>query len=249
MGRHPARRPERGGRGRPRDPGPGRGRHRDSSRAAAARRIGGLHGHPPLVEQRHAPLGQRHDEGRREAAPPPGDGPHEPARPRRRPLAHPGGGGGSPRPQDRLRVRRPRHRLRRVDLEHQPVLAHRQRVHHRREPARRDGEAREGRLQPLRLASSRRRRPSSTTSPPSPWRSSSRTRVSSPGGPEGSTTRSGWCGSWPSATASSPRRCRTSGSRPSSCGASSSRSCRPRRCWTRTRHERSSRRRGRGRRS
>ena len=100
-----------------------------------------------------------------------------------------------------------------------PYHAHRQRGHHRLQPARRDGQARDGRRPASSRRSSRRRRPSSTTSRPSRWPSWSRTRVSSRDGRAASTTRSGSSGCWPSATASFPRPSPTSGSPPSSSGA------------------------------
>ena len=61
------------------------------------------------------------------------------------PWRTPGGGRGPPRPQVRLRLRRPRRRRHPVGLERQPLPADRQRGHDRLQPARRDGEARAGR--------------------------------------------------------------------------------------------------------
>ena len=98
---------------------------------------------------------------------------------------------GPPRPQVRLRVRRPRGGGHPVGVERQPVPADRQRGHDRRQPPGRHREARVGHVRALRARSSRRRRRTSTTSRRSRWRSSCRTRGSSRAAPAGSTTRSG----------------------------------------------------------
>ena len=150
LGRHAARRPEGRGRRRPRHARAGRGRHRHAAGAAAVRRFRGLHLRPHLVEQRRPPVGRRHDEGLRPAQHAPGDGAHEPAGPRRRALADAGGGRGPPRPQVRLRLRRARGRRHPVGLERQSLPGDRQRGDHRLQPARRDGEARDGRRGRLR---------------------------------------------------------------------------------------------------